>query len=275
MNKSILVASIVALAAGIIAPAHAATENVLQLKGKLDNPADECKDQRLGAPESGYFNLGYGNNSLFPDLNYTIAVGDFLEYEVFIPKDSTIHGGAVDGILSATPRKAGGATIRDAFVTEDQNGLFAHPSSNFDVLSTRFTQVCGADGKPQTVPLWQPGQWYRRQIDLSKLAIDDAGDPVMINSLFVNVDAHDTTHLNDLCPVDKKNANFMVLYRNINIKNKDAAGKVTLKKAIYNAEAKLRSGDVSIDVTGSKSSGTIGIVQFDVASAPYAPGSAQ
>jgi hypothetical protein len=195
---------------------------------------------------------------------------------VLIPKDSTLHGAAVDGLLSATPRKAGGATIRDAFVTEDQNGLFAHPSSNFDVLSTRFTQVCGADGKPATVPLWQPGQWYRRQIDLSKLAIDDNGDPVMINSLFVNVDAHDTTHLNDLCPVDKSNANFAALYRSINIKNKDAAGKVTLKKAIFNGEAKLASGDVSIDVTGgADTTGTIGIIQFDVASAPYAAGSAQ
>lgn len=259
MHNCARLAAALLLAGGMMGAARA--ENVVQLKGTLDDPKMQCLSQLTNtAPESGYFNAGYNANE-WDNLNYPIVVGDYLEYEVLVPKESTLHGGAVDGNLSATPRKAGGATIRDAYITEDQNGLFAHPATNYDTLANRVTQVCGQNGQPQNVPLFQIGQWYKRQIDLSKLAIDDNGDPVMLNNLFVAVDAHDTTHLSDLCPVDPNNANFIALFRNINIKNHDAQGKEVVKKAIYNGEGMLPDGKTSTDVGASAAKATVGIIQ--------------
>src|SRR5438552_3265300 len=136
MHKVIRAAIALLLAAGIIAPADAAPPvNVIQLAGKLDDPAAPCNDQRFGGTESGYFHFGYSTKE-FINLNYKIAVGDSLEYEVLVPQTSTLHGGAVDGDFDNPPRSepAGRATIRDSFVTEDQNGLFAHPATSFDIL---------------------------------------------------------------------------------------------------------------------------------------------
>jgi len=242
------------------APAASAPQMVIQLSGKLDDPT-MCADQLKGEAVSGT-HLGY-NMKEFNNLNYPIALGDYLEYEVLIPQSSTLHGGAVDGDTDVTPRVAGGPTIRDSYVAQDQNGLFAHPASSFDVLANRMISQT-VNGQVQNVPLWQPGQWYKRDIDLSKLSLAaDNTSQVMLTDLFVVIDEHDSTHLNDLCPVDPTNPNFTALFRNINIKNHDATGKQVVKMAIYNGEAKLPDGNTMDDIgEESGASGSVSVIAY-------------
>jgi hypothetical protein len=251
-------------------PTTGTPQNVLHLSGTLAD-ATMCADQLTGEKVTGV-NLGYPGTAEFSNLAYPIVVGDYLEYEVMVPKASTLHGGAVDGDLSAKPRAAGGATIRDSYVTQDQNGLFAHPATDYDVLASRFIPEV-ANRQTRSVPLWASDQWYKRDIDLSKLAIDASGNPIMLNDLFLVVDQHDSTHLNDLCPVDKTNANFSFMVRNINIKNHDATGKEVIKKAIFNGEAKLPDGKTSEDMTGTGAKGTVSIVEYTPVTNDIAPGS--
>jgi len=252
------------------APAAGSPQNVIQLSGMLAD-ATTCANQLKGEAVTGV-NLGYPGTPEFANLNYPIAIGDYLEYEVLVPKTSTLHGGAVDGDLSATPRASGGATIRDSYTTEDQNGLFAHPATSYDVLANRFAPQV-ANNQVTNVPLWQPGQWYKRDIDLSKLSLDANGAQIMLNNLFLVIDEHDTTHLNDLCPVDMANPNFAFMVRNINIKNHDASGKEVVKLAVFNGEAKLADGSTSIDLTGGGANGTISIAQYTPVANDIAPAS--
>lgn len=285
MQKSLLYAGTLMLAAVLGGPVLAQTttpttpttgtpQNVLQLSGTLDD-ATTCANQLNGDKIATGTSIGYGTQE-FKDLNYPIAAGDYLEYEVMVPKTSTLYGGAVDGDLSATPRAAaaGSKTIRDSFVTQDQNGLFAHPGTSYETLANRFVPEV-ANGQATTVPMWQPGQWYKRDIDLSKLAIDASGNPIMLSDLFLVVDEHDTTHLNDNCPVDKTNANVSFMVRNINIKNHDMTGKEVVKKAIFNGEAKLPDGTTSVDLSSSASQakGTITIAQYTPVANDIAPAS--
>ena len=68
------------------------------------------------------------------------------------------------------------------------------------------------------------------------------------------------------------------LFRNINIVSTDAMGKVTVKKAIYNGEAKLPNGlaatDANSDNTGapgfSNTTGNVAVVPYTPATNPTA-----
>lgn len=241
------------------APASGAGSMVLQLTGTLADPT-VCGSQIDPTSKVVSANLGYGTKE-FTKLNYPIVPGDYLEYEVLIPASSTLHGAAVDGDL--TGAKAPGGTIRDAPFTEDQNGLFAHAGSDFDILALRTIPQADSTGKVTNVPMWGTDQWYKRDIDLSKLSVPaKASTPSMLTDLFLAVDEHDTTHLNDLCPVDPKNANFSALFRNVNIKNHDATGKEVIKMAIFNGEAKLPDGNTSDAITGGAAKGTVGVIAY-------------
>jgi hypothetical protein len=181
----------------------------------------------------------------------------------------------VDLNLSAAPKaKNSGATLRDSYSAVDQYGLFAHPASNFDLLSTRTVQTCGPTGKPETTPLFARGVWLPREIDLSALRVDASGNAVAIKDIMLAVDTHDSTHLQDVCPVDATNSRAIALFRKINIVNTDAQGKLVVKRAIYNSEEKLPNGEVAID-KGSFNNASAAVTLVDGhaldAPAPYAP----
>jgi hypothetical protein len=240
-------------------PASGAGSMVLQLTGTLADPT-MCGSQIDPTTKVVSANLGYAGPKEFTKLNYPVVLGDYLEYEVLIPASSTLHGAAVDGDL--TGAKSG--TIRDAAFAEDQNGLYAHAGTDFDILALRTVPQVDSTGKVTNVPMWGTDQWYKRDIDLSKLSVPaKAGTPSMLTDLFLAVDEHDSTHLNDVCPVDPKNPNFTALFRNINIKNHDAMGKEVIKMAIFNGEAMLPDGKTSDALTGDgKTTGTVGVIAY-------------
>jgi hypothetical protein len=197
------------------------------------------------------------------DVNYVIEKGDRLTYEVWIPKESTLAAGAVDLNLTAAPKaRNNGATLRDSFAAVDQYGLFAHPASNFNVLSARTVQICGPTGKPEGMPLFARGQWLPREIDLSALRVDANGNPVAIKDVMLAIDTHDSTHLQDTCPTDPSNPKAIALFRRINIVNTDAQGKQVVKRAFYNGEEKLPNGAVSVN-QGSFSNAVAAVTLVD------------
>src|SRR5690242_6562227 len=106
-------------------PSTSTPQMVVQLAGILTDPTT-CTSQLTSTDPVNATHLGYSMKE-FTNLNYPIAAGDYLEYEVLVPAAGTLHGGAVDGDTDMQPRAAAGPTIRDSYVTEDQNGLFAHP----------------------------------------------------------------------------------------------------------------------------------------------------
>jgi hypothetical protein len=249
MNRGILSATAMLLAMAIVGPARA--ENVLVLKGTLDDPAT-CSNPLMGEAFAGSAWFGY-NSPIIENVNYPIAVGDWLEYEVLIPQESTLAGGGVDMRFSEPPRRSPGPELRSSYVT-DQYGLYAHPGTNYSRLSTRTTLVVGADGKAVEVPLFRRGQWLKRQIDLSTLALGVSGEPVMINDAFVAIDKYDGLNFYPNCP-DPNNKNAIALFRNINIKNRDASGKEVVKLAIYNGTATMANGKASMEVLASAVTG--------------------
>jgi hypothetical protein len=239
-------------------------EPVLQLRTTFEDPA-VCGNQFDAANPHVSANT-YA--TIATDVNYQIEAGDYLEYEVLIPAESTLAAGAVDLNFSAAPRAANnGATLRDSFLAIDQWGLLAHPASNYATLSTRTTQVCGTDGQPQNVPVFQRGQWFERRIDLSPLRVDANGDPVSITSVMLAIDEHNTTMLQDVCP-DPANPTAIALFRDVNIKNRNAQGAEVVKRAIYNGEAMLPSGEATLDVTGDKATGQVSVIDFTPATNP-------
>lgn len=262
MYRSVVWGAALVLAGAIAGPLRA--EPVLQLRTTLDDPK-VCGNQFDTANPSVSANT-YA--TIASDINYTIEAGDYLEYEVLVPAESTFAAGAVDFNLSAAPRAANnGATLRDSFVAIDQWGLYAHPATNYATLSTRTTQICGPDGKAQDVPVFQRGQWFDRRIDLSPLRVDADGNPISISSIMLAIDEHNSTMLQDVCP-DPNNPTAIALFRNVNIKNRDAAGKEVVKRAIYNGEAKLPSGEATLDVTGDKANGQVSVIDFQPATNP-------
>jgi len=262
VKGSVVLSAALVLAGAIMSPLQA--EPVLQLRTTLDDPK-VCGNQFDTANPNVSANT-YA--TIASDVNYPIESGDYLSYEVLIPAESTLAAGAVDLNLSARPRAGNnGATLRDSFVAVDQWGLFAHPASNYATLSTRTTPVCGSDGKAQNVPVFQRGQWFERRIDLSPLRVDADGNPISITSVMLAIDEHNTTMLQDVCP-DPNNPTVIALFRNVNIKNRDAAGKEIVKRAIYNGEAKLPTGEATLDVTGDKASGQVSVIDYQPATNP-------
>jgi hypothetical protein len=258
VNRGMLSAAVMLLATAIMGPVQA--DNVLQLKGTLVDPAT-CSNPLKGETFDGSAWFGY-NSPIIENVNYTIEVGDWLEYEVLIPKESTLAGGGIDMRFSEKPRRALGPELRSAFVT-DQYGLYPHPGTNYARLSTRTTETCGPDGKPVTTPLFQRGQWLKRQIDLSSLAVGESGDPVAINDVFVAIDKYDGLNFYPNCP-DPANQTAVALFRNINIKNRDDQGKEVVKLAIYNGEAAMRTGKTSLTGDGLLTSGEATVTNASV-----------
>jgi len=259
-----LSAAVALLTTVIMGPVRA--DNVLQLKGTLDDPAT-CSNPLKGEAFSGSAWFGY-NTPIIENVNYAVQVGDWLEYEVLIPAGSTMTGGGVDMRFAEKARQTGlGPELRSSFVT-DQNGLFAHPGTNYARLSTRMTLTSGADGKPVQTPLFQRGQWYKRQIDLSSIAISQSGDPLMINDAFVAIDKYDGLNYYPNCP-DPANPIAVALFRNINIKGLDANGKEVVRVPIYNGEAKMANGKSSMDALSSgATNATVGVVDYKPVTSP-------
>ena len=111
--------------------------------------------------------------------------------------------------------------------------------------------------------MWGTDQWYKRDIDLSKLSVPKAAStPAMLTDLFLAIDEHDTDPRKRLCPVDPKNPTFTALFRNIDIKNHDATGKEVVKMAIFNGEAKLPDGNTSDAIKGTAATGTVGVIAY-------------
>jgi hypothetical protein len=266
VHRSVAFGAALALASALMGPLRA--DPVLQLRTTFEDPA-VCGNQfdtaNPNVAAHTYVNVA-------TDVNYQIEAGDYLEYDVLIPAESTLAAGAVDLNLSAQPRVASsGATLRDTFVAIDQWGLFAHPASNYATLSTRTTQVCGADGQAQNVPVFQRGQWFERRIDLSPLRVDAEGNPISITSVMLALDQHNTTMGQDVCP-DPQNPTAIALFREINIKNRDATGKEVVKRAIWNGEAKLPNGEATIDFTGERATAQVSVIDFTPATNPSTPG---
>jgi hypothetical protein len=263
LKRGMLSAAVALLAMAVMGPARA--ENVLQLKGTLDDPAT-CGNPLKGEAFSGSAWLGY-NTPIIENMNYTIEVGDWLEYEVLVPQESTIAGGGVDMRFSEAPRRSPGPELRSSFIT-DQYGLGPHPGTNYARLSSRTTETCGPNGTTVSVPVFQRGQWLKRQIDLSSLAIGQSGEPVVINDAFVAIDKYDGLNFYPNCP-DPANPNAVALFRNISIKNRDAQGKEVVKLAIYNGEATMRIGKASLDALSSgATSATVSVVDYKPATNP-------
>lgn len=263
MNRGMLSAAVLLLATAIVGPVRA--DNVLQLRGTLDDPAT-CSNPLQGESFDGSAWFGY-NTPIIENANYTIEVGDWLEYEVLIPAESTLAGGGVDMRFSEAPRRSPGPELRSSFIT-DQYGLGPHPGTNYARLSTRTTTTCGPDGQPVTTPLFQRGQWLKRQIDLSTLAISQSGEPVVINDAFVAIDKYDGLNFYPNCP-DPANPTAVALFRNINIKNRDDQGQEVVKLAIYNGEATMRNGQTSMEVLASAvTNATVGVVDYQPATNP-------
>jgi hypothetical protein len=263
-----------ALAQTTTTPTTPATpENVAQLKVTLTDPT-MCGNQ-LDPKNPPVTAFAYIN--LATNVNYQIAKGDRLDYDVLIPKTSTMAAGAVDFQLDQTPNKGGGPTLRDFPDALDQWGLFAHPASNYDQLNTRLVPSVDASGKVVNVPVFQRDSWYHRDIDISKMSVQkDLTSPVTILNVVLGIDEHDSTHVNDVCPTDPKNPNVIAMFRNINIMNTDATGKAVVKKAIYNSEAKLPTGDTkSTDTSGGipgfkNATGEIDAIQYTAVTNPAA-----
>jgi hypothetical protein len=266
MHRSIVWAGALLLTSATLGPVRA--DNALQLKTTFSDPKT-CGNQFDPASPNVSANAFA---TIADNVNYRIENGDYLEYEVLIPKESTMAAGAVDLNLSARPKASNnGPTLRDTFVAIDQYGLFAHPATDYAILSTRMTQICGADGKPVDVPVFTRDQWFRRDINLSPLRIDASGNPVSITSVLLAIDEHNTTMLQDVCP-DPNNPTALAHFRNVNIKNHDATGKEIVKRAIYNGEDKLPSGQTTLDVTGEKAAAQVSIVQYTPATNPSTGG---
>jgi len=275
VHRSVIVASAVLLAGAVLAPVRAQTtstpENVLQFKTTLTNPkvcgsqfdaANQYDPSNPQAPASSSLTIA-------KDLNYQIQAGDRLAYDVLIPKESTVATGGVDLTFSTTPRaKGSGATLGESFVGVDRFGQPA-VTANYDLLSAQTTQVCDSAGKASQVPVFQRGQWLHREIDLSALRIDASGQPVMIKDVSLAFNLHDVNRLIDICPTDTANANAIALFRNVNIVNIDANGQRVIKKAIFNGEANLPTGQPSLNQgTFTNTTGETSVVSYTTTTNP-------
>jgi hypothetical protein len=212
-----------------------AQKNAIRLTTTLVD-ANVCGSQRDGDNVAGhsYVNIG--------DVNYTVQVGDRLLYDVLIPNESTLNAGAVDLIDIDGAR--GGGTLRDSNA-KDQFGLYAHPASDL----SRTPKL--SDG----TPIFQRGKWHHREVVLGldrefNRDREYGEDPLdqldgTIGRWFVAIDLHDTTHRNDVCPVDKANTKAIAYFRNVNIMGADGA----VKKALYNNEGAFPGGATVLNDT--------------------------
>jgi len=275
VHRSVMFASAVLLTGAVLAPVRAQTtstpENVLQLKTTLTNPkvcgsqfdaANAYDPSNPQAPASAALTVAR-------DLNYTIQAGDRLAYDVLIPKESTVATGGVDLTFSAAPRaKGSGATLGESFFAADQFGQPA-VAANYDLLSAQTMQVCDANGKSTQVSVFQRGQWIHREIDLSALRVDAAGQPVTIKDVMLSFNLHDVNRLIDICPTDTANANAIALFRNVNIVNTDAKGQRVVKKAIFNGEQNLPTGQPSLNQgTFTNTTGDASVISYTSTSNP-------
>jgi hypothetical protein len=204
------------LAAALLwgAAGQAVAEKALRLSGTLNDPS------RCGSQADGDNVNTFAYVIMALDVGYKVAPGDKLVYEVLIPNESTLNSGAVDfeGITDV----AAGERLRDSGA-KDQFGLFAHPATDLAKMPKK------ADGTPN----FARGKWVAREISLA----DQEGGTM--NTFLLAFDEHDTFHMADNCPIDKKNGKVIAYFRKIRFVDKD--GKV--KKSLYGGEEKLADGE--------------------------------
>jgi len=235
------------LAMAIMAPANAAG-NVMKYQAVLNDPKD-CGSQLDGTNGPGTY--GYADvGEISP--GYVVQAGDKLVYDVLIDTTSTLNSGSVD--LLHMENAPGGGTLRDSWAM-DQYGRFAHPGTDYT------NEPVGNDGKP----LFVRGQWFHREIGLTVFPIYDhkmnvlSDDPAnhlqlgaTLHDWALTFDFHDSTHQQDVCPIDTTNANVIFYVRNVNIVDKSGA----IKQALYNGEAKLPGNRDSLTATSGNSINT-------------------
>jgi hypothetical protein len=190
-----------ALVLGLTSPAMA--QKALKLTATLTDPT-KCGTQSAGDKVDAHAYV-----TIATDVNYKVAAGDKLVYDVLIPNDSTLNAGAVDfeGITDA----AGGGSLRDSDA-KDQYGLSAHPATDLSKAKNTDNSAAFARGK-----------WLHREIPLT------AQEGGTIGTFLIAFDEHDTTHMTDVCPVDTANGKVIAYFRNINIVGSDG----TVKLALY------------------------------------------
>jgi hypothetical protein len=196
-----------------IATSQAMGQKALRLSATLTDPA-KCGSQSDGDPT-----LAYAYVVMARDVNYHVAAGDKLAYEILIPAESTLSAGGVDfeGIVNATV----GDRLRDSGA-KDQYGLYAHPATDLAKLPKK------ADGSPA----FARGKWITREVALTEQ------EGATMNTFLLATDEHDTFHQADTCPTDKQNPKVVVYFRNIRFVDKE--GKV--RKPLYNGEETLSDG---------------------------------
>src|SRR5207247_9889248 len=130
--------------------------------------------------------LAHADVAVARDVNYQVASGDKLVYEILIPAESTLNAGGVDfeGIVNA----AGGDHLRDSGA-KDQYGLYAHPATDLAKMPKK------ADG----TSAFTRGKWITREVALTE---QEGGT---MNTFLLATDEHDTFHQADTCPIDKHN----------------------------------------------------------------------
>jgi hypothetical protein len=240
VKKLVLMAAAAVMAVALAGPSQAA--NVIRYQAVLADPA-LCGTQANGDTTTAH---GYVKIADIPN-GFTVAEGDKLVYDILIDNGSTLNGGAVD--LFPIDNAPGGGTLRDSWAM-DQYGHFAHPAGT-DYAKMPLDQ----SGQP----LFQRGKWFHREVALTSSWPDLAEHLFLdatINAWNLTFDLHDTTHKQDVCPVDTKNANVIFYIRNVNFVDKD--GKI--KQALFNGEAKLPGGqDKLAGVTGDAVNGGYGL----------------
>jgi hypothetical protein len=238
VHKCVIMASVAVLAAAIMAPANAAPANVIKYVGVLTDPT-------MCPTAHGYADVGI----ISP--GYVVQDGDKLVYDVLVDTNSTLNGGSLDMLhMSGAP---GGGTLRDSWAT-DQYGRFAHPGTDYT------NEPVGNDGKP----LFVRGQWFHREISLTASGFpildhnknvlkDDPKkhlqDGATLNDWSLTFDFHDSTHKQDVCPTDTKNANVIFYVRHVNIVDRTGA----IKQALYNGEGVLPGNKTMLTAVTGKS----------------------
>src|SRR5437763_15916599 len=89
-----------------VASSQAMGQKAVRLSVTLSDPA------KCGSQSAGDDTLAYAYVVMARDVNYQVAAGDKLVYEILIPAESTLNAGGVDfeGIVNA----AGGDHLRDS-----------------------------------------------------------------------------------------------------------------------------------------------------------------
>src|SRR4029077_15649491 len=116
-----------------VTASQVAAQKSLRLTATLTDPS-KCGSQDAGDPV-----FPYAYVIIARDVNYKVATGDKLVYDLLIPNESTLNAGGVD--FDDTTDAASGNRLRDSGA-KDQYGLYAHPATDLTTVPKK------ADGTP-------------------------------------------------------------------------------------------------------------------------------